>query len=73
MGSANRDYKTLVDAVQGTGIKTVIISKKNTVDGLPEHADLVKLHGLTEDECNEIQTAIHDIYFDYPIEAELAS
>ncbi len=27
MGSANRDYKVLVDAVLGTGIKTVIISK----------------------------------------------
>lgn len=25
------------------------------------------------DECREIQAAIHDIYFDYPIEAELAS
>ena len=24
-------------------------------------------------ECHEVQTSIHDIYFDYPIEAELAS
>jgi glycosyltransferase involved in cell wall biosynthesis len=54
MGSANRDYKTLVDAVLGNGIKTVIISKKSVIDSLPQHPDLVKLDGLTEDECNSI-------------------
>jgi len=54
MGSANRDYKTLVDAVIGTGIKTVIISKKDVVNSLPEHRDLIKLHSLTMDECYSI-------------------
>lgn len=54
MGSANRDYATLVRAVLGTGIKTVIISKKDIVERLPEHPDLVKLHSLTMQECNSI-------------------
>lgn len=54
MGSANRDYETLVSAVLGLGIKTVIISKRDVVDGLPDHPDLIKLHSLTMDECNSI-------------------
>jgi glycosyltransferase involved in cell wall biosynthesis len=54
MGSANRDYRTLVDAVLGTGIKTVIISKKSIIESLPDHPDLVKLDGLTQEDCNSI-------------------
>jgi glycosyltransferase involved in cell wall biosynthesis len=54
MGSAHRDYQTLVDAIADSGITTVIISKKNLLDSLPEHPNLVKLHGLTLAECNDI-------------------
>lgn len=54
MGSANRDYRTLLDAVLGTGIKTVIISKPSVLDALPTHPDLVKLSGLTQPQCNGI-------------------
>ena len=54
MGSANRDYETLVEAARGTGIKTVIISKKAIVDGIPEHPDLLKLANLTAEECRNI-------------------
>lgn len=54
MGSANRDYRTLADAVIGTGIKTVIIAKKTLIEMLPEHPDLIKLSGLTQDECLSI-------------------
>jgi glycosyltransferase involved in cell wall biosynthesis len=54
MGSANRDYSTLTSAVLGAGIKTVIISKRDIVEKLPEHPDLIKLHSLTMDECNSI-------------------
>jgi len=57
LGSANRDYGTLVKAVLGTGIKTVIVSKKSIVDQLPNHPDLIKLHGLSAEECNSI---LHD-------------
>ena len=51
MGSANRDYATLLEAVRGSGIKLVIISKESITKSLHDHPDLVKLHGLTEDEC----------------------
>ncbi len=54
MGSANRDYQTLVRAVLGTGIKMVIISKQGVIDGLLDHPDLVKLSGLTPTECNSL-------------------
>jgi glycosyltransferase involved in cell wall biosynthesis len=54
MGSANRDYKTLVDAARGTGIKTVIIAKKAISDSLPDHPDLLKLTNLTAEECRNI-------------------
>jgi glycosyltransferase involved in cell wall biosynthesis len=54
MGSAHRDYGTLVEAVTGTGIKTVIIGKKDMLDLLPENADLIKLHGISLEECNSI-------------------
>jgi glycosyltransferase involved in cell wall biosynthesis len=54
MGSANRDYTTLINAILGTGIKTVIISKKTILDNLSEHPDLLKLSNLTEHECRNI-------------------
>jgi glycosyltransferase involved in cell wall biosynthesis len=54
MGSANRDYATLVEAVAGTGIKTVIIAKHSLLDSLPDHPNLIKLNGLTFNECYAI-------------------
>jgi glycosyltransferase involved in cell wall biosynthesis len=54
MGSANRDYLTLVEAMAGTGIKTVIISKKQVLEALPDRTEVVKLHGLTQLECDSI-------------------
>lgn len=54
MGSASRDYATLVESVAGTGIKTVIIAKRTLLDSLPDHPDLVKLHGRTFAECQAI-------------------
>jgi glycosyltransferase involved in cell wall biosynthesis len=54
MGSAHRDYGTLVEAVAGTGIKTVIIGKKDMLDLLPDDPNLIKLHGISPEECNSI-------------------
>jgi glycosyltransferase involved in cell wall biosynthesis len=54
MGSANRDYKTLVEAISGTGIRTVIISKMDEINNLPERPELMKLANLTLDECHSI-------------------
>lgn len=54
MGSANRDYPTLVQAVLAAGIKTVIIAKPSLLSSLPDHPLLVKLSGLAQAECNAI-------------------
>jgi len=54
MGSANRDYRTLVDAVAGTGINLVLIAKKDILDTLPDLPNVEKLHGLTLAECNDL-------------------
>ena len=54
MGSANRDYETFVGAIAGTGIKSVVISKREIVEGLPDCAELTKLSGLSADECDSI-------------------
>lgn len=54
MGSANRDYATLAESVAGTGIKTVIIAKRSFLESLPDHPELIKLHGLTYAECQAI-------------------
>ena len=54
LGSAQRDFPTLIEAVLGTGIKTVVISKRSFLDQLPEHPDLIKLSGLSMTECNSI-------------------
>lgn len=54
IGSANRDYATLSEAIQGTGIKTVVISKREMIDQLPDHPDLIKMSGLTQAECHGI-------------------
>ena len=51
MGSANRDYRTLVEAVRGSGIKTIIIAKKSELDELDDLPNLVKLSGLSRTEC----------------------
>lgn len=54
LGSANRDYATLVKAVAATGIKTVIIASEQILDTLPGDPQLVKLHGLSLEECDQI-------------------
>jgi glycosyltransferase involved in cell wall biosynthesis len=54
MGSANRDYRTLAEAVRGTGIRTVVIAKRDLLQALPPTPEIVGLHGLGQDECNSI-------------------
>lgn len=54
IGSANRDYGTLLDAVRGTGIRTVVISKKQIIESLPDQANVLKLHSLEQQECDSI-------------------
>jgi glycosyltransferase involved in cell wall biosynthesis len=52
MGSANRDYATLVEAVSGLSVPTVIVSKKAIIETLPDVAGLTKLHGLSRQACD---------------------
>jgi hypothetical protein len=54
MGSANRDYETFVGAIAGTGIRSVVISKRDIIDGLPDCLELTKLSGLSANECDSI-------------------
>jgi glycosyltransferase involved in cell wall biosynthesis len=54
MGSANRDYATLIEAVRGTGIHLVLIAKRAIAEALPDVPSVVKLHGLSQEACNSI-------------------
>lgn len=51
MGSANRDYKTLIEAVKDLNIPVVIVAKKTLLDNIPDLPQLTKRHGLNEEEC----------------------
>jgi glycosyltransferase involved in cell wall biosynthesis len=54
MGSANRDYTTLAEALRGTGIRTVVIAKPEVLQSLPAHPELKVMCGLGYQECNAI-------------------
>ena len=54
MGSANRDYETLVKAHEGFDVPLVIVAKRDILDRLPDRANLIKLSNLTLQECNSI-------------------
>lgn len=51
MGSAHRDYATLIAALEPLGLPTVIVARRDIADALPSHAWLTVRHGLTEEEC----------------------
>lgn len=53
MGSANRDYDTLIRAVAGTGIPTVIIAAPRLLSGLRIASNVTVLSGLSPKECRE--------------------
>lgn len=54
MGSANRDYATLAAAVRGTGMRTVLIAGSHLLAAIPDDPALVKLSGLSPEECRDI-------------------
>lgn len=51
MGSAHRDYRTLIDALNKMKIRTVIVTRKDIVDNLPKSEFLEFHYGLSENEC----------------------
>lgn len=54
MGSAGRDYKTLIAAADNLGIATVIVTRKDIIENLPLSEHVAFRHGLSEVECLEL-------------------
>jgi hypothetical protein len=54
MGSANRDYRTLLEAVCGTGIPLTIVAAKRCVADLDLPNEVTWLHNLSHAECLDL-------------------
>ena len=54
MGSAGRDYQTLIAAVDTLGLRTIIVTRKDIIETLPKSKHVTFRHGLSEDECLEL-------------------
>jgi glycosyltransferase involved in cell wall biosynthesis len=51
MGSAGRDYESLIEAVAPLGLRTVIVTRPDIVAALPERPRVEFLSGLTQEDC----------------------
>jgi glycosyltransferase involved in cell wall biosynthesis len=54
MGSAHRDYETLLNAVKGSDIPVTIVTRASDVDTLPKQENVTYLSNLTDEECLEL-------------------
>jgi glycosyltransferase involved in cell wall biosynthesis len=54
LGTANRDYATLLDVVEQLGIRTIIVTGPHAVAGLQVPANVEIRSGLTEQQCNAL-------------------
>ena len=54
MGSANRDYATLIRAVEGTGIPTIIVAAPRLLADLPRAPNVTMRSRLSAVECLEL-------------------
>lgn len=54
MGSANRDYQTLFQAVEKLGIRTVVVAGQHAISGLNLPACVELRSGLTPQECLQL-------------------
>ena len=54
MGSAHRDYGTLISAVADLNIRTVIVTRQDEIDSLPKPANVEFKTGLTEAQCLDL-------------------
>lgn len=54
MGSANRDYSTLIEAISGADIPVIIISKESILATIPDLPQVTKMHSLPYVECLKI-------------------
>lgn len=54
MGSANRDYRTLIEAIDGTGIPLTIVAAPRCIAHLRIPKNVTHLHDLTHAACLEL-------------------
>jgi glycosyltransferase involved in cell wall biosynthesis len=54
MGTANRDYRALLDAVRQSGLRTVIVAGPHALDGLAVPANVTVLSGLSLEACHRL-------------------
>ncbi len=54
MGSAHRDYATLIEAVDALKIRTVIVARPDMIEALPKSSYVEVRSGLTQDECLDL-------------------
>jgi len=54
MGTANRDYRALLDAVAQSGLRTVIVAGPHALDDLTVPANVTVRSGLTLAECHAL-------------------
>lgn len=52
MGTANRDYTTMVQAVASLGLRTIIVAGPRAIDAASMPANITVLSGLTLEECH---------------------
>jgi glycosyltransferase involved in cell wall biosynthesis len=54
LGTANRDYRTLIDAVRPLGIKTIIVAGPHALKGIDIPAHVEVRSGLTLEACHRL-------------------
>lgn len=54
MGSAQRDYPTLIEALEPLGHRTIIITREDVIARLPKHDWIEYRHGMTIEACLEL-------------------
>lgn len=54
MGSAHRDYFTLISVAESLGLRTLIVTRKDMIEQLPKRPCVEFRHGLSEAECLEL-------------------
>ncbi|EAZ94198.1 hypothetical protein CY0110_09997 [Crocosphaera chwakensis CCY0110] len=52
MGSANRDYQTLFNAVKKLGVRTIVVAAQHSIQGLAIPSNVEVRSGLTPQQCH---------------------
>ena len=57
MGSAQRDYPTLIRALEPLGLRTTIVTREDVIETLPRRDWITYRHGMTMEACLELLSA----------------